>query len=745
MTPRPSPHRARLAAGAARRAAREPRGSGRRPSTDGARAPGFGRSSRVSHRSAALCAWASGALMTAAVLQAGPARAQWVMDPSRYMASSAETRVAIEAVEGDGPTYPISQLTVGFREAHPDLPPLDALLPVNVVLTPTETGYVAPRPGQPEERLTFGAETPVEGRFHASAIASIGQALLLRAHDAGLLGVFIMPSPSQIDPTSERDLRAAGDEALRLEIWIGRITDVRTVATGDRISGDWRIDNPKHRRILEGSPLFPADAGRDDTTDLLLDEVLESYVFQLNRHPGRQVEAALAPAEDSGGITLDYRVYEPKPWIAYFQSSNTGVDRTAVWQNRVGYQNRQLTSRDDVLSIEYLNAGLDDVNAVSVAYSAPWFSPVRPSWMRQSRRESKWIGWLNRNEVPWWGTDRLRWGVRGSWSRYKSNRVVEIDPSADSLVVTNDWKIGGELEYNVYQRRAFFLDMYGGVDLRGLDVVNESLLDPYEANGLIIEPEFGLRFDRINLYSALAGRFSVQGGFTNLDDESAQLGTGRPIVDSKWALLQWDLGWSHYLEPLLNPRGWRDPETHRSSTLAHEFALGTRGQYAFDYRLIPQASQVIGGMYSVRGFPNSLAPGDSVYVGSAEYRFHLPRALGLAPRPVHLPWIGDFRVAPQQVYGRPDWDFVIRGFVDAGQTIRNRRALNTAATEIDQTLVGAGVGAELILGGHLRARVDWGRGLYQNRSCVVSSAPQCNGPDDIDPKGELNFLFSLVY
>ncbi len=712
-----------------------------RPRARSARAPH--RPARVSGRAGAIGACAAGALL-ASLLHVGPARAQWVMDPGRYMASSEETSVAIEAVEGDGPAYPISRLAIGYRETHPDLPPLDELLPVTVVLTPTETGYVAPRPGQPEERLRLGADNAVDGAFHASALASIGQAMLGRTREAGLLGIFILPDPSQIEPTSERDLRTDGDTTLRLEVWVGRIEDVRTVATGSRIEDDWRIDNPKHKRILQGSPLFPADAGRDDTTDLLLEDVLESYVFRLNRHPGREVEAALGPSEEGTGIALDYRVYEAKPWLAYFQSSNTGADRTALWQQRFGYQNTQLTSRDDILSVEYMNAGLDAVNSISIAYSAPWFSPVRPTWMRQGRRDPAWIRWLDRDDIPWWGVDRLRWGVNGGWSRYESEPNVASVPNEDSLVVTNDWNLGGELSYNIFQHRGLFLDIFGGVGLRGVNVENRALNDPYTANGLVIEPVAGIRLDRVNLFSALFLRFTGGGGFTNFTAEEARQGLGRPLVDDKWAVLRWDVGASHFLEPLFNPRGWRDPATEWSSTLAHELSIGFRGQYAFDYRLIPQAAQVIGGLYSVRGFENSLAAGDSTYVGSVEYRFHIPRALGVRPRPMQLPWIGDFRVAPQQVYGRPDWDLILRGFVDAGATIRNRR-LNNPIDELNQTLVGTGVGLELLVGRYVRARVDWGRGLYNSWDCRGPDT-SCAGPDEsIDPKGTFHFLFSLSY
>ena len=92
-------------------------------------------------------------------------------------------------------------------------------------------------------------------------------------------------------------------------------------------------------------------------------------------------------------------------------------------------------------------------------------------------------------------------------------------------------------------------------------------------------------------------------------------------------MLDYDFGVSYYLEPLLFPRSFRDPSSTWSSRLSHELALGARGQYAFDYRLIPQSSQVIGGLNTVRGFPQGQAVGDSVFTGSAEYRFHIPRSL----------------------------------------------------------------------------------------------------------------------
>ena len=60
-------------------------------------------------------------------------------------------------------------------------------------------------------------------------------------------------------------------------------------------------------------------------------------------------------------------------------------------------------------------------------------------------------------------------------------------------------------------------------------------------------------------------------------------------------------------------------------------------------RLLPQYSRVAGGLLSVRGYPQSVAVGDTVHLWSAEYRFHIPRSLPVDTEPLKLPGIGDFR------------------------------------------------------------------------------------------------------
>ena len=119
---------------------------------------------------------------------------------------------------------------------------------------------------------------------------------------------------------------------------------------------------------------------------------------------------------------------------------------------------------------------------------------------------------------------------------------------------------------------------------------------------------------------------------------------GRLDPDDDWYTLRWDLSHSFYIEPVFFRSRWEDTGPGGMATLAHEVALSCRGQHAFDHRLIPNYEQVVGGMYTVRGYDESVVAGDTVIVASAEYRFHLPQALGIDPNPGEF-WGKPFRRA----------------------------------------------------------------------------------------------------
>ena len=558
------------------------------------------------------------------------------------------------------------------------------------------------------------------------------------------MGVYVEPSPDDLDIATERDVRPEGRTALGLVITTARVRAIRTIGSGDRIQDDWRIDNRIHDRIRTGSPIQPTGAYGLEGTDLANKKVLDDYLFRVNRHPGRRVDAALAPSESGDGISLDYLVHEAKAWYAYAQVSNTGTDSTGEWQQRFGFVHNQLTDRDDVFTLEYFRSGLNDLNGVSFSYEAPWFGAQRPWWWSRPADGPSWLAWWDRSQWPWFGSDFLRWRVWGHYLDYEAD--LELGDVGDEIVDGTDWDLGGRLIYNLFQWHSFFLDVFGGADLRGVVVDNDASIR--EARHLFLLPHAGIHLERTTPTSNLLGEIIFEAQVLGTDSQSVDDGNdiagglealGRADPDDEWYVLHGDIGFTQYLEPILNPSGWEDPSTQATSTLAHEVALGVRGQYAFGHRLIPQAERVVGGLYSVRGYRQSAAVGDDLLTGTFEYRFHLPHSLPIQREPLQVPLLGGFRVSPQQVYGRPDWDFILRAFVDAGvirSNDRPDRASNGNRLEPGEFLLGAGAGAELRIRNNFRARVDWGMALQDTQSTV-------NRVDAGDH--EFHLLFSILY
>ncbi|MCP4905772.1 MAG: ShlB/FhaC/HecB family hemolysin secretion/activation protein [bacterium] len=638
--------------------------------------------------------------------------------------------------EDEGPkTFRIGELELEYARERTSEPALDEITPITVELRRTEVGWDAPREDEPGERVEVGGpKSPVLDLEVGGLVRVLGR-LVARLNEAGLSGVDVRPSARDFDLENERDLRPPDRENLTIVISAGRISRIRTIAVGDRVKGDWKIDNEVHTRIRESSPLQPAELEDEDSTDLVDRHALERYLFRLNRHSGRRVEAALSPGEDPGDVVLDYRVLESKPWYAYAQVTDTGTRRTNPWQTRLGYTHRQLTNRDDVLSVDWLNVSLDEVNAVSARYQAPFFGKERPAWMSQRRGDPEWIEWLPRDEIPWWGIERLRWEVNFAMSKSQAGRSATQVGLANDRITSAQYQAGGRFIYEAFQLRNLFIDFYGGLSFRDLDVNNRTV----DAGGdaLLVIPRIGVHSERISQISNFQLDLSANGQINQIDSGNLDA-LGRDEADEKYAIVNFNLGYSTFLEPLLRPEAWRDPSTHSSSTLAHEISFGIRGQYAFDYRLIPQSNGSIGGLYSVRGYSQSVAVGDTIAIASAEYRFHFPRALPVLRQPLRLPLIGDFRAAPQQVYGRPDWDLVLRAFVDAGHAVRNdQHRVSVGATEDDQTLIGAGVGADLQIRSNLRARIDWATALMNTNGDIANGANV--------GQSELHVLFSILY
>ena len=305
----------------------------------------------------------------------------------------------------------------------------------------------------------------------------------------------------------------------------------------------------------------------------------------------------------------------------------------------------------------------------------------------------------------------MRWRAHGLWSGFTASDVGIFDDDFTG----ESWALGAELIANVYQKREFFIDVLGGARFLYSRVESPLVGEGQETFFL---PYVSVRLERATEWMSTVGSVSLGwqvSGVTGVDSGELER-LGRTSPDDDWAILRWAMTHSMYLEPLINRAAWEDPATPESSSLAHELVLSFKGQYAFDNRLIPNLERPIGGLHTVRGYPESVVAADTAVIGTVEYRFHLPRALAIQPEPQEL--FGEpFRIAPQYVYGRPDWDLVLKGFIDVGQAIVS----NPLSFEQDETLVGAGIGIDLEYRRNFSLRLDWGFVLKELEARNVNS------------------------
>lgn len=574
------------------------------------------------------------------------------------------------------PVYPVTTFKIGFDQ---DVDPL-GLTPAKLRAQPIELAlvdgvYTRPQPGAMPIKTTLAElQTDKPRRYDVTALRTIIDDLLAYlGEESDLVGIIVAPSPDDIGLDLE-DRRTERTD-LTLIVRLAQVGRVRTLASGDRIDTEAREDHPLHARIRERSPLKAGEADEDgdgavdgDGSFIVRSE-LDDYLYRLNRHPGRRVDAAVSPGLTPGDVSLDYLVSENKPWYAYFQLSNTGTDSTDKIRERFGFVHNQLTNRDDILSIDYLTTGFDESHAVRLGYTRPL-------------------------------TERLEARFTGLYSEFTADQV-----GSPLSFTGEDAAAGASLAYNFYQDGPLFLDAVGGLEYYFTSANNPAAATEGEAHFLM--GSLGVEMERRTDLSQLYGSLMLRGSL-NQEDSSDLAALGRTAPDSQFMMLDYALTGSLYLEPVLNRAAWEDISDPSSSTLAHELAFALRGQWAVaDDRFVPTFQAVAGGLNTVRGYEQATVAGDSSVVGSLEYRFHVPRVFGIeAPQQTRL-FDRPFRFAPDAVYGRPDWDLVLKGFFDVGYV----DTTDELAFETDETLMSTGLGVDLSLKNNVSLRADWGVAL----------------------------------
>jgi len=544
--------------------------------------------------------------------------------------------------------------------------------------TPVELGkeldrFVAPRDGIPTFHFTI-SELNARGTstYSGAGILTVDQAIVAWLNKHGYGAVVVLPSPQEIRSQDAADLRSDVNGPLDLWIIVPTAEQIRTIGSGDRLSASAaKKNNSHHARILRQSPVQPPSKESPGTTPFFNEEAVNDYVDRLNRLPGRRVDVALSGAENPDEFTLDYLINESKPWYVYAQVSNTGPTTTHEWRERAGVVDNQVTGNDDILNID----AVTDFHQTTDVVGSYEF-PLLP-WLREL------------------GTDRLRGRVYGSWDQYTA---ADLGSAGDTFS-GEDELYGLEGIANVFQYHNIFVDFVAGARYQHVHV--DSSLEATNAAADYLVPYGGLRYEHYRDTSTFVAALNAEWGATSAN-AAIRNELGRPLTDRDFIVLQPTIQDSFFLEPLLDPSAFAAGQT----TLAHEIYFSIRGQYAFGSRLLPQFEETAGGFETVRGYPEAVTAGDSVFFGTIEYRFHLPRILPVKPEPPKI--FGEpFRFAPQQAFQRPDWDLILRTFCDAGEVNQS----HPLSGELNSTLVGVGIGAELQIRQNIDLRADWGFAL----------------------------------
>jgi len=593
--------------------------------------------------------------------------------------------LSLSAIERNGdPCYEVSCFRIVYDTPHADQTPISDLLAVPIELGFKASGYIAPcnsdsilvtlaefceeegcEDPAARQRGTNGfdgRQKPVYPCFHRSALQAICGRLLKHMNSEGFSGVSVQIAPDEI--SAEGGDKRRGRRHLTIRIRMAVVGEVGAYRL-DEEGGERLLQSGSDREltyIVRNSPMRPSLMG-DGLDDLFSKDNLDDYVAFLNRHPNRRVDARIYPLNQENRVGIDYLVSENRPWKVFFDVGNTGNHTTGLWQETVGVLHTQLTGVDDVLRFD-------------------WTTDSFHSFYT-------FVGSYDRPILAW---PKARWKLFGMFNRFAASDLG----FEDKIFVGTQGVIDLNFRENAAQMGNFFFDFLEGVRYYNIHVTNRLALIPKGATQFA-SPTFGFQMEQAKplwrFYFKFEGQTSPNKFLTANRDRIDLL--GRLDTSKGWTILTGNFFTGFYTNP-------EHP--------CHEFVFLGQGQYAFNYRLIPQLKFVVGGFNTVRGYEEAINSGDSAFVLRTEYVFHLAPFFNPNPAAKTTLFGKSFRKLPPYPGGRADWDFLFRVFMDAARSVDNELI---PALEQNSTLVSTGLGAEVDLWQNFMLRLDWGITLHE--------------------------------
>lgn len=573
-----------------------------------------------------------------------------------------------EFAESEEKTYPVSQIKIEYDQTHPKHIREEKLERLEIRLYQNGDIYYGNDRGidSAPTYTTIGRINRADRTLllSQSAIEEIVRTVYDYFIASGIHWTIAYIPNSEIS-TSGEDLRSDSDLVIVVSSPIVEHTTIKFV---DPNNPSKEIDNAKLAKKIEDKlPLSLPDPSSGYPGDFINSNLLNNYLHSLNRHPERRVDLEIGPTNTPGQVALDFVVTQKRPFYFYANVNNNVPKPFKRWQESVGFIHTQLSGNDDILKINASSDSIDKYYSVDASYEAP-------------------IGRSLKN----------RWQIYGNFNRFLSAEFA----LPQNLFVGTQAIFNAEFISNIAQWGKLFLDVVADLQYRHIHNKGHFLFGSATKNFLL--PGIGFKCIQLKSESKIIASVSLQSTISSLfwDVRKNLDNLGRFDLSPNWGIVEAGLYGSFYLEPLFQKKS-------AVKHLAHEIVCQGQLQNAFNQRLIPQLEGILGGLYSIRGYPQSTVSGDNLYMGSVEYRFHLPAALKTNPNATVKVFGKTLRWAPAQPKGETDWDLIFRAFYDVGETTINQRK----RFERDHLIMGTGLGLELVVWSNIFIRGDWGRAL----------------------------------
>jgi hypothetical protein len=508
-----------------------------------------------------------------------------------------------------------------------------------------------------------GKDTP--RNFTLSALGAINAAVVAELNRRGIFGVMAVADPAQIDLDNPYPVDERKDNAeLRIWVYYARLAQVKVERASSPSSAWLRTPESMGNRILSQSPL--------QTGGLLRKKILDDYLDGTNRFPGRRVESITAPGQKIGTVDLTLRLSEEKRFSAFSIVSNDGTKASGRWRTRLGLEARQLTGADDLLSLQYLTSDFSKYQSLNLSEE---FGLVFP--------------------------DRCRGKIFASYSELA---LSDLGANLSSFNFTSK-SLGLETTWKPAVWAGWPLSITGGAqafEAATLDGATEA-----EDSTTFLVPYLAMETQNQSPQGEIRG--SLRFEYISTEDSRGNI-LGRPETSTDAWLSRWSVLLSRRAGSL------RDLAAPTPSQVGpvYELSLNLRGQRSLsDSKRLAQLFQgVVGGLDTVRGYQESIASGDTVSIATLETRVSFTNIL----RPPHSPQDSPSleSAAPKVPASEQPLEVAFRTFID-GARVHTNHADATFGEMSDRSLLGAGIGLDLVFRGPLKGllRTDLGFALKE--------------------------------